>query len=266
MMISMKRLNILSISLTAAVLLVPAAHGLAQGRKARAAAALPKEQVQTEASPSETKSDLVRSAELYKSSLQDLLLVREAAVKKAAEQSAKLKELYTDGIISRLALEESEKALADLQAKADEVRRKIDSTDQLIAEASADADGADTQIPLVLNPSDSKVRKVAYFRYDGTGNWSLASAPQIESFFVKKFGRRLPVSALGQSDLHNRWGYDHREAMDVGLHPDSAEGQSLMAYLQSAGIPFVAFRRAVPGSATGPHIHIGRPSHRISAR
>ena len=264
MMISMKHLNILSISLTAALLLVPAAHGLAQGRKARAAAALPKEQVQTEASQSSPQSDLVRSAELYKSSLQDLLVVREAAVKKAAEQSAKLKELYADGIISRLALEESEKALADLQARADEVRRKIDSTDQLIAEASAEAEGA--QIPLILNPSDSKVRKVAYFRYDGTGNWSLASAPQIESFFVKKFGRRLPVSAFGQSDLHNRWGYDHREAMDVGLHPDSAEGQALMAYLQSAGIPFIAFRSALPGSATGPHIHIGRPSHRISAR
>jgi hypothetical protein len=265
MIISMKRLNILIISLTVAGLLFPAPSGLAQGQKARPpAAGSQKEQTQAEASQSDTKSDLVRSAELYKSSLQDLLSVREAAVKKAAEQSAKLKELYTDGIISRLALEESEKALADAQAKADEVRRKIDSTDQLIAEASAEAE--DTQLPLVLNPSDSKVRKVAYFRYDGMHNWSLASAPQIESFFVKKFGRRLPVSAFGQSDLHNRWGYDHREAMDVGLHPDSAEGQALMAYLQSAGIPFVAFRRAVPGSATGPHIHIGRPSHRISAR
>ena len=30
-----------------------------------------------------------------------------------------------------------------------------------------------------------------------------------------------------------------------------------------AGIPFLAFRGAVPGKATGPHIHIGFPSHRF---
>jgi hypothetical protein len=266
MMISMKRLNILSISLAAAVLLVPASNGLAQGKKARGAARSQKEQIQTETPQSKPKSDLVRSAELYKSSLQDLLVVREEAVKKGSEQLVRLKELYRDGIISRLALEESEKALADLEGRAEEVRRKIELTNQLIAEANAEAEGADASYPLVLNTADSKLRKVAYFRYDGTGNWSLKGAAQVEDFFVKRFGRRLPVSALGQSDLHNRWGYDHREAMDVGLHPDSAEGQALMAYLQSAGIPFMAFRRAVPGSATGPHIHIGRPSHRTSAR
>jgi hypothetical protein len=270
MMISMKHLitinRILSISLAAAMLLGSTAHGLAQGKKAQKKVGSPKEQIQTEAAPSDTKSDLVRSAELYKSSLHDLLAVREEAAKKATDQLAKLKELYTDGIISKRELEQSEQALVELQAGADEVRRKIESTDQLIAEASAEAEGADTQIPLILNPSDSKVRKVAYFRYNGTGNWSLSAAPQIENFFMSKFGRRLPVSAFGQSDLHNRWGYDHREAMDVGLHPDSVEGQALMAYLQSAGIPFMAFRRAVPGSATGPHIHIGTPSHRTSAR
>lgn len=258
-MISMKRFNILNIFLLAAVLLASASSGLAQGRKGGGATVIQEAQPQSEASQISSKSDLVRAAELHKSSLRDLLKVREEAVKKAAEQLAKLKELYRDGIISRLDLEQNEQALVELQGKTDEVRRKIEATDQLIAEASAEAEAS---YPVVLNPSDSKVRKVAYFRYDGRGAWSLSSAAQIESFFLKTFGRRLPVSALGQSDLHNRWGYDHREAMDVGLHPDSAEGQALMAYLQSAGIPFMAFRRAVPGSATGPHIHIGRPSHR----
>src|SRR5918912_776908 len=141
-MISMKHLNILVISLAAATLLVSASSGLAQGRKARAAAPSSKEQVQSDATASNPKSDTVRAAELYKSSLQDLLVVREEAVKKAAEQAANLKELYRDGIISRRDLEASEKALSDAQASADEVRRKIDSTDQLIEEASAEAEGA----------------------------------------------------------------------------------------------------------------------------
>jgi hypothetical protein len=53
--------------------------------------------------------------------------------------------------------------------------------------------------------------------------------------------------------------------MDVGLHPDSSEGKSLIDYLRKSGIPFLAFRQAVPGAATGPHIHIGKPSNRLSS-
>lgn len=271
-MIAMKRFNrvnnrIFSISLVAALLLMPVTYGSAQSRKAqgRNAARQQEEKVQADA-PQSHKTDLIRSAELYKSSLQDLLVVREESAKKAAEHLVNLKALYADGLISRRDLEANEKMVGDAQASVMEVRRKIEATDQLIAEASAEAEAAETQAVVPLGVVDSKVRRVAYFRYNGTNAWSLSSASKIESFFVNKFGRRLPVSAFGQSDLHNRWGYDHREAMDVGLHPDSVEGQALVAYLQSAGIPFMAFRRAVAGTATGPHIHIGRPSHKTHAR
>jgi hypothetical protein len=51
--------------------------------------------------------------------------------------------------------------------------------------------------------------------------------------------------------------------MDVAVHPDSAEGRALIAYLRGNGIPFIAFRSAVPGSATGAHVHIGYPSHKF---
>ncbi len=73
----------------------------------------------------------------------------------------------------------------------------------------------------------------------------------------------LRVSAYGQTDLHNRMGFDHRNSLDVALHPDSPEGRALLEYLRSQGIPFLAFRGAIAGTATGPHVHIGRPSHRI---
>jgi hypothetical protein len=51
--------------------------------------------------------------------------------------------------------------------------------------------------------------------------------------------------------------------MDVALSPDSSEGKALMDYLRTQGIPFIAFHYAVPGSATGAHIHVGSPSHRL---
>ena len=38
---------------------------------------------------------------------------------------------------------------------------------------------------------------------------------------------------------------------------------ALIAYLRSNGIPYIAFRSAVAGAATGAHIHVGYPSHRL---
>ena len=101
---------------------------------------------------------------------------------------------------------------------------------------------------------------------EGNGKWKLADAARVEEFFLAKFKRPLPVSAFGQSDLHTRWGWDHRNGMDVGLHPDSAEGRALIAFLRTESIPFLAFRGPIPGVATGPHIHIGNRSPRISSR
>jgi len=95
-----------------------------------------------------------------------------------------------------------------------------------------------------------------------THKWRLSDATKIEEFFVSKFKRPLPLSAFGQSDLHTRWGLDHRNGMDVGLHPDSVEGRALIEFLRGESIPFLVFRGPVPGVATGPHIHIGNRSPR----
>jgi hypothetical protein len=101
---------------------------------------------------------------------------------------------------------------------------------------------------------------------EGTGKWRLADAAKVQDFFLAKFKRPLPTTAFGQSDLHTRWGLDHRNGMDVGLHPDSVEGRALIEFLRNESIPFLAFRGPVPGVATGPHIHIGNRSPRVSSR
>lgn len=84
----------------------------------------------------------------------------------------------------------------------------------------------------------------------------------IKPFFISKFGRTLPVSAFGQTHLHSRLGFDHRNSVDVALSPDSAEGRALLGKLRGFGVPFIAFRKAIPGVATGAHIHVGKPSRR----
>jgi hypothetical protein len=98
------------------------------------------------------------------------------------------------------------------------------------------------------------------------GGWSITDSAKVEDFFMLRFNRRLPLTAFGQSELHTRWGLDHRQGIDVGLHPDSPEGRVLINFLHIEKIPFLAFRSAVPGVATGPHIHIGKGSHRLPAR
>jgi hypothetical protein len=98
------------------------------------------------------------------------------------------------------------------------------------------------------------------------GKWSLAEATKVKEFFLTTFNRPLPLSAFGQSDLHTRWGLDHRNGMDVNLHPDSAEGQALVEFLRAESIPFLVFRGPIPGVATGPHIHVGNRSPRNYGR
>jgi hypothetical protein len=99
-------------------------------------------------------------------------------------------------------------------------------------------------------------------RYQGLGGWNLGDAWKVQRFFSDSFKKQLPIAVFGQGPIHDRWRLDHRNSMDISLHPDGAEGQALMSFLQKNGIPFLAFREAIPGTATGPHIHIGRPSHR----
>ena len=101
-------------------------------------------------------------------------------------------------------------------------------------------------------------------RYNGAGGWAITQTSKVEGFFAATFGRQLPISAFGQSATHDRLGFDHHNSIDVAVHPDSAEGKALIDYLRGNGIPFLAFHSAIPGVATGAHIHIGYPSYRIS--
>ena len=118
----------------------------------------------------------------------------------------------------------------------------------------------------IERPSSSQTKPVTAAAAPDSLRWSLADSKKVENFFLTKFGRPLPTSAFGQSDIHDRWGLDHRQGLDVGLHPDSLEGIALVDFLRAEKIPFLVFRHAIPGVATGPHIHIGRPSHRYLRR
>jgi hypothetical protein len=100
-------------------------------------------------------------------------------------------------------------------------------------------------------------------RYDGDGIFTMGTFARVELAFENQFGKPLPVSAMGETALHRSLGFDHRGRVDVALHPDQPEGRWLLLYLVGKHIPYFAFRQAVPGKATGAHIHIGPMSTRF---
>jgi len=203
------------------------------------------------------KAEVAAAANDYKASLAKLLALQENDVKTASETVEKRKELLAQAIISKKELEESERALSAAQDKVANTKRQMAESDTLIAEATAEAELAK------LGPGAYQATG-AMIRYNGPAHWVLTDAAKVQGFFALRFNHALPISAFGQTAVHDHMGFDHHNAMDVAVSPDSNEGQALMAYLRSVGIPFIAFRYAVPGSATGAHIHIGYPSHRIS--
>lgn len=208
----------------------------------------------------QAKADVIAAANDYKASLQTLLKLQEDEVKAAAEVVEKRKELLAQSIIAKKELEESERVLSTAQAKVADTRRQMGDADNLIAEAKAEEQLAK------LGPSrlGTYQTTAALIRYNGPASWVLTDAAKVESYFQLRFHHAMPISAYGQTPVHDHLGFDHRNAIDVAVSPDSTEGQELMAYLRGAGIPFIAFRYAVAGSATGAHIHIGYPSKRLA--
>jgi hypothetical protein len=206
----------------------------------------------------QARADLIAASKEYKASLEKLLPFEEDERKRAADEVELRKQLLAEGVASRRDLEESERKLTTAEAKVAQTRKQLAEADDLIAEASGERELA----KLSARPG-SYYTTAALIRYNGTAHWALTDIVKVQGFFTSKFKHSLPISAYGQSAVHDHLGFDHRNAVDVAVHPDSAEGQAIMTYLRSLGIPFIAFRYAVPGSATGAHIHVGYPSHRI---
>jgi hypothetical protein len=100
--------------------------------------------------------------------------------------------------------------------------------------------------------------------YEGSGLFNEAKQLKpLETAFTETFDKPLPISADGETGVHRALGFDHRGRVDVAINPEQKEGQWLMSYLKARKIPFYAFTHAIPGKATGAHIHIGPGSTRL---
>jgi hypothetical protein len=214
------------------------------------------------------RAQLKQASDEYKSNLERLLALYEGESKQAEAQLAKVKELLAQGLVTRSELDTATDSVTRNREKVAQAQAQLKSAEvqiaQLLVEAEAEEDTRKVRPSSAGRAVNTLVQTTAYIRYGGARAWALTDAASIQQFFTRRFGRALPIGAFGQSALHDRWGYDHRNAMDIGVNPDSTEGQALMEYLRANGIPFTAFHFAMPGKATAPHIHVGPPSHRTT--
>jgi hypothetical protein len=207
------------------------------------------------------RADVIEKMKETRASTKKLLALHEEDVKKLAAEFQQRREFHHQGLISRAELNQTEKALAVAIARVEADKRWITETDIALTEVSM----RDLLLGLPMMPPGGYAESGALIRFNGTFSWSLSNVGMIEKFFLQTFGHALPISAFGQTLTHDRLKFDHRDALDVALHPDSSEGRALLSYLRQAGIPFIAFRGAVTGAATGAHIHVGKPSLRTAA-
>jgi hypothetical protein len=234
----------------------------AEAQRKRPASKPPKPPAQAPSELDKLRDDYIKTTKEYKASLEKLLALYEASQHRAEEKAARSKDLFDQGLIAKKDIEESDRAVTEAKLKVDGVRQQMSEADAQVAQVLVELD-TEKQIKKAGRVSrGGMVSSTAFIRYNGAGAWALSEAGKIQNFFQQRFGRPLPIAVLGQGAIHNQWHLDHRNAMDVSVYPDTPEGQALMDYLRSNGIPFSAFRQAIPGTATGPHIHIGKPSHR----
>jgi multidrug efflux pump subunit AcrA (membrane-fusion protein) len=174
--------------------------------------------------------------------------------KKAFDEAQKLVQA---GVASQASLDQYMQELDLARKECDLAESRAKLTAQL-----AEMARAEEALDAKLAQAPAEAHTIAE-RFDGDGVFTPSTFNNVETAFTSRFGKPLPVSAMGETAVHRALGFDHRGRVDVAVSPDQPEGVWLREYLAAHHIPYFAFRQAVPGKATGAHIHLGPMSTRL---
>lgn len=175
-------------------------------------------------------------------------------------QLAQLAQLVSEGVAPRTALIPLEEEIDRSRKLVDAMEQRARSLAEIVAMIRAEQEVSEQQ-PDQPSIADGAIARIT--RFTGESKFGNDEFKQVVLEFEKKFDHKLPVSARGDTALHRSMGFDHRGRIDVAVNPDGVEGRWLMRFLEQQKIPFFAFRTAVRGQATAPHIHVGPPSTRF---
>lgn len=199
----------------------------------------------------------VYGTDLTEGQTDDMLAAASRRVDRRKNAVSDMRRLVNEGVASQLQLTPVLEDLDTARKEYDLAESRARFVKQMAEEARAEE-----ALEASLNQSPEDAPALAD-RYDGDGAFSMVAFSKVESEFSKHFGKPLPVSAMGDTAVHRSMGFDHRGRVDVAINPDQPEGHWLLEFLVQNHIPYFAFRHAVPGKATGAHIHIGPMSTRF---
>jgi hypothetical protein len=227
-----------------------------------------KDLVQAQAALADAQDEAILTATLYGGTrVQDLSVEQAREMVEAAQRRVQRQQMAVDENLKRLSdgilsKNEVQPVLDELDMRKralDVARDRARLLDDLLAMARIEETLAHEHAAVATGPNSIMLS------YPGSGHFDVAGLPTISQAFSKQFHVTLPISALGQTILHQELGFDHRGRVDVSLNPDSKEGLWLRDFLETRRIPYIAFRGPIAGGATGPHIHLGTGSQRVKA-
>ncbi len=172
------------------------------------------------------------------------------------------KKLVADGVTAQSSVTALEQELSMRRMNLNLAHSRSRLMGELAAMSKYEAAAREIQEATRIEYHDVFTKGMEHYEGGGTFQASHDLKP-LEVAYEKKFDHALPISAIGETDLHRSMGLDHAGRIDVALNPGAPEGVWLRRYLKSRGIPYYAFTRAMRGKATAAHIHIGPGSTRL---
>jgi hypothetical protein len=212
-------------------------------------------EVKDEAVLKETLFGSTKPADLTADQQAEMLAAAQRRLERQSALVSDRQKLLEMGVISR-------SELGSVSAELETRRHVLELARDRIRQAETQRQMAQEEQSLERALESGTSRK-AMLKFDGSGRFDKNDFALISSEFEEQFHYPLPVTARGQTALHQSLGLDHRGKIDVGLNPEEPEGIWLRHFLEVHQIPYIAFRAAVRGSATAPHIHLGTGSSRI---
>ncbi len=188
----------------------------------------------------------------------EMVAAAERRVDRQQQQVARAQSMLAAGAVARNGFGELETELGLRRQALDLARTRaallVNIIETARAEIQAAEEGREAALPEVWKAKE---------RVDGDHLLGPKDIKALTLAFEKEFDKPLPVSARGSTAVHRALGFDHTGRIDVAVNPDSPEGMWLRKYLDGKDIPYYAFRAAIAGKATAPHIHIGPGSTRL---
>jgi hypothetical protein len=201
------------------------------------------------------------STDLLPEQADQMILIAQRMVLRRQRALYDMEQLVSAGVISR---SEAEASGVNLE-RAQQELEWAQSRAKLVADL-AESVRREKAIASIESQVESHPEWVGnvYTKYEGNGIFTPNDLKILETAYIMRFSKPLPISADGETAVHRSLGFDHRGRVDVAVTPDQTEGRWLMHYLELKRIPYYAFRAAVPHQATGAHIHVGPGSTRLA--